>query len=42
MTRMAFQRMLMREYPKDLLEAGIGGTTVVELLVDEGGDVRIR
>jgi len=32
--------MLMKEYPKDLLEAGIGGTTVVELLVDEGGGVR--
>lgn len=40
MTRRAFQRMLMKEYPKDLLEAGIGGTTVVELLVDEGGSVR--
>ena len=40
MTRRAFQRMLMKEYPEDLLEAGIGGTTVVELLVDEGGGVR--
>jgi len=32
--------MLVREYPKELLDAGIGGVTVLELVVGEDGVVQ--
>jgi len=36
----AYERMLVREYPQELLDAGIGGVTTVELVVDEEGTVQ--
>ena len=36
----AYERMLIREYPKELLDAGIGGVTILELLLDEEGIVQ--
>ena len=35
----AYERMLKREYPKELLDAGIGGVTLLELVVGEDGVV---
>ena len=36
----AYERMLLREYPRELLDAGIGGVTTLELVVDEEGTVQ--
>ncbi len=36
----AYERMLAREYPRELLDAGVGGVTVLELVVDEDGVVQ--
>ena len=36
----AYERLLMREYPKELLDAGIGGVTTLEFVVGEDGVVR--
>jgi len=41
----AYARELIREYPRELLDAGIGGVTILELVVDEDGgvqEVRVR
>lgn len=38
--REAYERMLVEEYPKELLDAGVGGVTVLELVVDEDGVVQ--
>ena len=32
--------MLIREYPKEMLDAGVGGVTIVELTLDEDGVVQ--